>query len=77
MNDFIAARSQMAIFPFHIYIPVSAWLCPFYGCIPLQWIKTGQPVYALAAQPGARALLYFFMTGAVSGTIPSFELGLL
>ncbi len=41
------------------------------------WLRTGEPVYRILARRWARGTAILFAVGAVSGTVLSFELGLL
>ncbi|HEY4325544.1 MAG TPA: cytochrome ubiquinol oxidase subunit I [Mucilaginibacter sp.] len=79
MNDFIAARSQMAIsLGFHIIYSCIGMVMPVFMAVShFKWIKTGNPVYKNITQAWSKGVAIFFATGAVSGTILSFELGLL
>jgi len=79
MDDFIAARSQMAIsLGFHIIYSCIGMVMPVFMAIShYKWIKTGEPVYKNITQAWSKGVAIFFATGAVSGTILSFELGLL
>jgi len=79
MNDFIAARSQMAIsLGFHIIYSCIGMVMPLFMAVShYKWIKTGDPVYKNITQAWSKGVAIFFATGAVSGTILSFELGLL
>jgi len=79
MNDFIAARSQMAIsLGFHIIYSCIGMVMPVFMAISnYKWIKTGDVVYKNITQAWSKGVAIFFATGAVSGTILSFELGLL
>ena len=77
--DLFAARSQMALsLGWHIVVaclgvgfPALVMLAEWRG------IRTGDPAYRLLARRWARALGVLFAVGAVSGTILSFELGIL
>ena len=79
MNDFIAARSQMAIsLGFHIIYSCIGMVMPVFMAVShYKWIKTGNPVFQHVTQAWSKGVAIFFATGAVSGTILSFELGLL
>jgi len=79
MNDFAAARSQMAIsLGFHIIYSCIGMVMPFFMAVShYKWIKTGNIVYKNIARAWSKGVAIFFATGAVSGTILSFELGLL
>lgn len=79
MTDLLAARSQMAMsLGFHI-----VFACVGIG-MPLlmvmaerRWRKTRDPVYRDLAKRWAYGTAIMFAVGAVSGTVLSFELGLL
>jgi cytochrome bd ubiquinol oxidase subunit I len=79
MNDFLAARSQMAIsLGFHIIYACIGMTMPFFMFVAeLKWIKTGEDVYLQLAKAWSKGVAMFFAIGAVSGTVLSFELGLL
>jgi cytochrome d ubiquinol oxidase subunit I len=79
MDNFIAARSQMAIsLGFHIIYSCIGMVMPVFMAIShYKWIKTGEPDYKNVTQAWSKGVAIFFATGAVSGTILSFELGLL
>ena len=79
MNDFIAARSQMALsLGFHIIYSCIGMVMPVFMAISnYKWIKTKDPVYKNITQAWSKGVAIFFATGAVSGTMLSFELGLL
>src|ERR1700749_1202797 len=79
MNDFLAARSQMAIsLGFHIVYSCIGMVMPMFMAVShYKWIKTGDHVYKNITQAWSKGVAIFFATGAVSGTILSFELGLL
>jgi cytochrome d ubiquinol oxidase subunit I len=51
---------------------------PFFMAVShYQWIKTKDPVYKNLTKAWSKGVAIFFATGAVSGTVLSFELGLL
>jgi cytochrome d ubiquinol oxidase subunit I len=79
MDDFIAARSQMALsLGFHIIFSCIGMVMPFFMAIAhFFWLKTGDPVYKNVTKAWSKGVAIFFATGAVSGTVLSFELGLL
>jgi cytochrome d ubiquinol oxidase subunit I len=79
MNDFIAARSQMALsLGFHIIYSCIGMVMPVFMAVSnYKWIKTRNPVYKNITQAWSKGVAIFFATGAVSGTMLSFELGLL
>lgn len=79
MDDFLAARLQMAFsLGFHIVFACIGMVMPFFMSVAhFYWIKTGKPVYRDLTKAWSRGVAIFFATGAVSGTVLSFELGLL
>lgn len=79
MDDFIAARSQMALsLGFHIVFSCIGMVMPFFMAIAhFLWLKTKDPVYRNITKAWSKGVAIFFATGAVSGTVLSFELGLL
>ena len=79
MNDFIAARSQMALsLGFHIVFSCIGMVMPFFMAVAhYMWLKTDKPVYKNVTKAWSKGVAIFFATGAVSGTVLSFELGLL
>jgi cytochrome d ubiquinol oxidase subunit I len=79
MDDFIAARSQMALsLGFHIVFSCIGMVMPFFMAIAhFYWLKSKDPVYKNITKAWSKGVAIFFATGAVSGTVLSFELGLL
>jgi len=79
MNDFFAARSQMALsLGFHIIYSCIGMTMPFFMALShYKWIKTGNITYRNITRAWSKGVAIFFATGAVSGTMLSFELGLL
>ena len=79
MNNLMAARSQMAMsLAFHIIFAVIGIALPLMMVIAeAAWLRTGDPVYRVLARRWAKGAAILFAVGAVSGTVLSFELGLL
>ncbi|TCD25140.1 cytochrome ubiquinol oxidase subunit I [Pedobacter psychrodurus] len=79
MDDFIAARSQMALsLGFHIIFSCIGMVMPFFMAVShYKWLKTNDEVYKNLTKAWSKGVAIFFATGAVSGTMLSFELGLL
>lgn len=79
MNDFFFARSQMAMsLAFHIVFAALGIGMPLLMAIAeIMHLRTGQPVYLELCKRWARGTAILFAVGAVSGTVLSFELGLL
>jgi cytochrome d ubiquinol oxidase subunit I len=79
MTDLLAARLQMAIsLGFHIVFAEIGIAMPVLMVIAeWRWQRTGDPVYVQLATKWAKGTAVLFAVGAVSGTVLSFELGLL
>lgn len=79
MDDILAARSQMAMsLAFHIIFAAIGIAMPLLMVIAeWRWLKTGQEVYLTLTKRWAKGTAILFAVGAVSGTVLSFELGLL
>jgi cytochrome bd ubiquinol oxidase subunit I len=79
MNDVVAARAQMAMsLAFHIVFAAIGMAMPLLMVIAeWRWIRSGNATYLVLAQRWAKGTAILFAVGAVSGTVLSFELGLL
>ena len=79
MSDLFAARSQMAIsLGFHIVFAEIGIAMPLLMVLAeWRWQRTGEAVYLDLAKRWAKGTAILFAVGAVSGTVLSFELGLL
>ncbi len=79
MADLLAARLQMAIsLGFHILFAVAGMAMPALMVLAeWRYFKTGEPHYKELAHRWAKGTAILFAVGAVSGTVLSFELGLL
>ncbi|MDE1190790.1 MAG: cytochrome ubiquinol oxidase subunit I [Arachidicoccus sp.] len=79
MDNFMAARSQMALsLAFHIIFSCIGMVMPFFMAVShYLWIKTDNLIYKNITRAWSKGVAIFFATGAVSGTVLSFELGLL
>jgi cytochrome d ubiquinol oxidase subunit I len=79
MTDLLAARSLMAMsLGFHIIFAVVGMAMPLLMVLAeWRWLKTGQEVYLTIAKRWAKGTAIFFAVGAVTGTVLSFQLGLL
>src|SRR2546428_11172318 len=79
MSDFLFARSQMAMsLAFHIVFAALGLGMPLLMAIA-EWmfLRTNRPVYLDLCKRWAKGTAILFAVGAVSGTVISFELGLL
>ena len=79
MSDFFFARSQMAMsLAFHIVFAALGIGMPLLMVMAEgAYLRTRQPVYLELSQRWAKGTAILFAVGAVSGTVLSFELGLL
>jgi cytochrome d ubiquinol oxidase subunit I len=79
MDDLLAARSQMAMsLAFHIIFAAVGIAMPLLMVIAeWRWLRTGDEVYLTLTKRWAKGTAILFAVGAVSGTVLSFELGLL
>src|SRR6058998_1511910 len=79
MPDLLAARSQMAVsLAFHIVFAVIGIAMPLMMVLAeRRWQLTGHAIYLDLCKRWAKGTAILFAVGAVSGTVLSFELGLL
>jgi cytochrome d ubiquinol oxidase subunit I len=79
MSDLLAARSQMAMsLGFHIIFAAIGIAMPLLMVVAeWRWLRTREDVYLQLAKRWAKGTAILFAVGAVSGTVLSFELGLL
>jgi cytochrome bd ubiquinol oxidase subunit I len=79
MTDLFAARSQMALsLAFHIVFAAIGIGMPLLMVLSeSMWLRTRDRVWLDITHAWARGVAVFFAVGAVSGTVLSFELGLL
>jgi cytochrome bd ubiquinol oxidase subunit I len=79
MTDLLAARSQMAIsLGFHILFAIAGMAMPLLMVLAeWRYHRSGDPAALELAKRWAKGTAILFAVGAVSGTVLSFELGLL
>src|SRR5215207_2398494 len=79
MTNLLAARSQMAMsLAFHIIFAAVGIALPLLMVIAeALWLRTRRPVYLELTKRWSKGTAILFAVGAVSGTVLSFELGLL
>jgi cytochrome d ubiquinol oxidase subunit I len=79
MDDLLAARSQMAMsLAFHIIFAAIGIAMPLLMVIAeWKWLRSKDEIYLTLAKRWAKGTAILFAVGAVSGTVLSFELGLL
>ena len=79
MHDLLAARAQMALsLAFHILFAAAGIALPLLMVLAeWRWQRTGDASYLQLTKRWAKGTAILFAVGAVSGTVLSFELGLL
>lgn len=79
MTDLLAARALFGIsLVFHIVFAAVGVAMPLFMVLAeWRWRRTGDPVHLDLARRWAKGVAILFAVGAVSGTVISFELGLL
>ncbi|APG59818.1 cytochrome ubiquinol oxidase subunit I [Christiangramia salexigens] len=79
MENLDFARLQMAFtLGFHIIFACIGMVMPFFMVVShKKWLNTRKPHYLKLTKAWQRGVAIFFVTGAVSGTALSFELGML
>jgi cytochrome d ubiquinol oxidase subunit I len=79
MNDLLAARSLMALsLAFHILFACVGIAMPLLMVLAeWRWLRTGDRVWLELARRWSKGVAILFAVGAVSGTVLSFQLGLL
>jgi cytochrome d ubiquinol oxidase subunit I len=78
-SDLLAAR-QMQALSFTFHIPLVCFAIAFPALVLFVeglWLRTGDPLYKALAKRWAKVVLILFAVGVVTGTILSFEMGLL
>lgn len=79
VEDLFAARTMMAsTLAFHIIFACVGMSLPWFMVVA-RWreLVTGDPLYARLSEAWSKGVAIFFAVGAVSGTVLSFQLGLL
>ena len=79
MSDLLAARLLMAMsLGFHILFAATGMAMPLFMVLAEgRWLRTGDPVWLELCKRWAKGTAVLFAVGAVSGTVLSFQLGLL
>ncbi len=79
MDTLVAARMQMATsMIFHIVFAAIGMVMPFLMIVAhYKWLNTGKKKFLDLTKAWQKGVAIFFVVGAVSGTMLSFELGLL
>ncbi|MEZ4236401.1 MAG: cytochrome ubiquinol oxidase subunit I [Myxococcota bacterium] len=79
LTELLAARTQMGLsLAFHIVFATAGIGMPLLMVgAEIAWLRTGEPAWLALSKRWAKGTAILFAVGAVSGTVLSFELGLL
>jgi cytochrome bd ubiquinol oxidase subunit I len=79
-QEYLFEARQMQALSFAVHIPIVCFGIAFPAFVLMVeglWLRTGDPVYLTIAKRWSKVMLALFAVGVVTGTILSFELGLL
>jgi cytochrome d ubiquinol oxidase subunit I len=79
-QEYLFEARQMQALSFAVHIPLVCFGIAFPAFVVFMealWLRTGNPVYRTVARRWSKVMLALFAVGVVTGTILSFELGLL
>jgi cytochrome bd ubiquinol oxidase subunit I len=79
-QDYLLQARQMQAMSFAVHIPLVCFGIAFPAMVVFLeglWLRTGDPLYKALAKRWSKAMLILFAIGVVTGTILSFEMGLL
>jgi cytochrome bd ubiquinol oxidase subunit I len=79
-QDYLLQARQMQAMSFAVHIPLVCFGIAFPAMVLFLeglWLRTGDPLYKALAKRWSKAMLILFAIGVVTGTILSFEMGLL
>src|SRR5215468_1456442 len=79
-QDYLLQARQMQAMSFAVHIPLVAFAISFaVFCLKKKWLalRTGDPLYLTLAQRWSKVMLTLFAFGVITGTVLSFEMGLL
>jgi cytochrome d ubiquinol oxidase subunit I len=79
-QEYLFEARQMQALSFAVHIPLVCFGIAFPAFVLMLeglWLRTGDPVYRTIAKRWSKVMLALFAVGVVTGTILSFELGLL
>jgi cytochrome bd ubiquinol oxidase subunit I len=79
-QEYLLQARQMQAMSFAVHIPLVCFGIAFPAMVLFVeglWLRTGDPLYQLLAKRWSKAMLLLFAVGVVTGTILSFEMGLL
>ncbi|HEV2901971.1 MAG TPA: cytochrome ubiquinol oxidase subunit I [Gaiellaceae bacterium] len=79
-QDYLYEARQMQALSFAVHIPIVCFGIAFPAFVLFLeglWLRSGDPIYRTVAKRWSKVMLALFAVGVVTGTILSFELGLL
>jgi cytochrome d ubiquinol oxidase subunit I len=79
-QEYLLQARQMQAMSFAVHIPLVCFGIAFPAMVVFLeglWMRTGDPLYRALAKRWSKAMLILFAIGVVTGTILSFEMGLL
>ena len=79
-QEYLLQARQMQAMSFAVHIPLVCFGIAFPAMVVFLeglWLRTGDPLYKALAKRWSKAMLILFAVGVVTGTILSFEMGLL
>ena len=79
-QDYLFQARQMQALSFAVHIPLVCFGIAFPALVVFTewlWLRTGDPLYRTLAKRWSKVMIALFAVGVVTGTILSFELGLL
>jgi len=79
-QQYLHQARQMQALSFAVHIPLVAFGISFPAMVlfaEARWLRTGDPLYRTLARRWTRILVALFAVGVITGTILSFEMGLL
>jgi cytochrome d ubiquinol oxidase subunit I len=79
-QDYLFEARQMQALSFAVHIPIVCFGIAFPAFVLFLeglWLRSGDPIYRTVAKRWSKVMLALFAVGVVTGTILSFELGLL
>jgi cytochrome d ubiquinol oxidase subunit I len=79
-QEYLLQARQMQAMSFMVHIPLVCFGIAFPALVLFLeglWLRTGDPLYKALAKRWSKAMLILFAIGVVTGTILSFEMGLL
>jgi cytochrome d ubiquinol oxidase subunit I len=79
-QDYLTQARQMQAMSFAVHIPLVCFGIAFPAMVLFLeglWLRTGDPLYRALAKRWSKVMLLLFAVGVVTGTILSFEMGLL